>query len=1057
MPLSSDLIAQFVKMTNNASSAKRNGATAFGTVRINGELISVQLDGSNLATPALTTAEVKDGERVTVLLQDHRAIITGNIDSPAARNKDVNGLAEDLVQAKKVIADEIHALNIYADTLDAEQANIRTLVADKVTTEQLNAVYAYVDDLEVREFKGRYAKIEDLIAINGAVYNLESDTANIKTLIFGSATGDVIQTSFSNSVIAKLGDAQIKSAMIDSVAASKITVGDIVTNNVRVKSQNGLLLIADETIRINDTNRTRVQIGKDAANDYSINIWDESGNLMFSKGGITDSAIKEAIIRDDMVSDTANIAANKLDIDSLFDEINGSSKTIKSTHVYLDEQNQTLDVSFKTLSTNVGTLYQTVASQGTSISVLQGQIASKIWQQDIASATNTLSTQYSTLSQSLTSFQTTVGNTYATKNDLNGLTIGVRNLVKQSKLLSAASVGGNWKVVNHDDGYSTLSLSSQVTTWEECQIPLYAAYNEIRGYVTVSFEFNQTANNLLSFNVGAYSATARLKEISNFDAVSQCTVVPITDEWSRAYLTFNIDAINDVDGAVLYKLQFKKLTGYTGSINVRKPKLEIGKKATDWTPAPEDVEDNLSAAETKILQNESSIAGLVSRTTATESAIATLELTADGLTTKVNAAKKQKPHEADGTSGTVGYVGFCTIKVTSTYVNVPITFAISNRGQQTSNVSFCLSSINTADPSLAHIQCDGEIKIWAYKSAGSTWILIAQKSEGYDVIYVNDYSCPRAGLSLTWSDIHYDTLPTSNITEATRLAGKLTKTTVDNAAKTATNYLNFSTAGLVIGDMTASTLGRNVLIDSDSVDIRNGTTVYSSFGDNYLYLAKHSRNATIDLCNGLAKMYHQSRLSYDTLFVIETPNAMEVRGTSDPLCVTSTVATKPAIKFANKDGALGSIGMVASGTESYITRNHPSTASTYSVLDTGNFYKIMDSGYANVIPQSGFTIYSNGNDIKYRKIANLVEVSGVMKPTSEIAGSDTKYTMGILPQTCWPARPINVLCQGSGIYVWMLTVTTGGEIQFSKYRNGDTRIACPVGAWLPFHITYFAE
>ena len=55
---------------------------------------------------------------------------------------------------------------------------------------------------------------------------------------------------------------------------------------------------------------------------------------------------------------------------------------------------------------------------------------------------------------------------------------------------------------------------------------------------------------------------------------------------------------------------------------------------------------------------------------------------------------------------------------------------------------------------------------------------------------------------------------------------------VTDAAKTATNYLNFSGSGLVVGDMTASTLGNNVLIDNDSVDIRNGATVLASYASN---------------------------------------------------------------------------------------------------------------------------------------------------------------------------------------------------------------------------------
>lgn len=55
-------------------------------------------------------------------------------------------------------------------------------------------------------------------------------------------------------------------------------------------------------------------------------------------------------------------------------------------------------------------------------------------------------------------------------------------------------------------------------------------------------------------------------------------------------------------------------------------------------------------------------------------------------------------------------------------------------------------------------------------------------------------------------------------------------TAIDDAAKTATNYMDFiEDTGLIIGDMTSGTLGNNVCIDSDSVDIRKGEDVLTSF------------------------------------------------------------------------------------------------------------------------------------------------------------------------------------------------------------------------------------
>lgn len=80
------------------------------------------------------------------------------------------------------------------------------------------------------------------------------------------------------------------------------------------------------------------------------------------------------------------------------------------------------------------------------------------------------------------------------------------------------------------------------------------------------------------------------------------------------------------------------------------------------------------------------------------------------------------------------------------------------------------------------------------------------------------------------------------------------------AAKTATNYMNFDSNGLVIGDMTTGTLGRNIRIDSDSVDIRNGSTVLASYSGNNIDLGAESSSANIYLCNRLGQLHYNDRV-----------------------------------------------------------------------------------------------------------------------------------------------------------------------------------------------------
>ena len=543
MNLSNELISQFVKATKDTKKTSTE-STVNGTTVVYEGRTYVKLDGSDLLTPVNTTTDTKSDERVTVMIKDHTATITGNLSSPAARTEDVQQIGNQITEVEILVADKVSTKELEAESaridtlvtenvtireqLTANQARIDDLTADNVTINEkltaqeadikkldaeklsanaadikfatiesleaiegefhtlestygefqeltannfetinatinnLDSTYASIEDLEAEQARIDILEATTLTADSAEIKNLQADVADIDTLIFGSASGTTIQTSFANAVIAQLGNAQIKSAMIENISADKILAGDIITNNVRVMSEDGKLLISDETIQISDDSRVRVQIGKDAAGDYSISIWDADGNLMFSEGGITDSAIKDAIIRNDMVAADANIAASKLDISSLFTEINGSTETINSSKILMDAENQTLDVAFTKMSSDINDLSDDVSSQDTAISVVQGQIASRVWQQDINTAVNgfgdeleTLTTKQSSLEQTvdglsvtvsdhttqiankadsstvaevsdkvselevgLNGFKTTVGETYATKTDL---------------------------------------------------------------------------------------------------------------------------------------------------------------------------------------------------------------------------------------------------------------------------------------------------------------------------------------------------------------------------------------------------------------------------------------------------------------------------------------------------------------------------------------------------------------------------------------------------------------------------------------------------------------
>lgn len=493
MNLSSDLISQFVKETRDKSKEKTENVV-YGTVKIVDGETYAQLDGSELLTPVNATATTKEGDRVTVMIKNHTATVTGNISSPSATHESVKEVGDrvdqfNIILADKITTEQLSAVTgtidnlksklasiskleavdaeiesliakfadieyITANDIDAVKATIESLEAKfgtftDISTEDLNALNGYIQQLSgynaeftyvsaevlkamkaeiknldvggltAEEADIRYAKIGDLDATNANITNLGADVADINTLIFGSAAGTTISTQFANAIIAVLANAQIKSAMIDSLSADKITAGSIKTNLVDIVSEDGKMVISDETIQISDDTRVRVQIGKDASNDYSITVWDADGNVMFGHDGITDKAIKDAIIRNDMIAQDANISAEKIDINSLFEVINNDgSHTLKSSKILIDADNQTLDIAFENLTTKTKDNEDEITAQGTKISAIEGQISSKIWQNDIDTAKGEMNTQYSNLSQELGEFKTEVGETYATDDEL---------------------------------------------------------------------------------------------------------------------------------------------------------------------------------------------------------------------------------------------------------------------------------------------------------------------------------------------------------------------------------------------------------------------------------------------------------------------------------------------------------------------------------------------------------------------------------------------------------------------------------------------------------------
>lgn len=375
-----------------------------------GDIITVNKGGVDYKVPIMQITHECDGglmDTVTSIGQsdtENSNIASGPI------TKQMERYYADLVLINKAVIENADITSANIESLKAHQAYIDQLKANKIETITANIVNLTANKATINE-----ANIAKLQADYAQIGVLNADVADIKTLMFGSATGKSLTTEFANAVVSVIGNAQIKSAMIDSIAADKITSGKIYTNLVEILSESGNLDIADNTIQIKDDNKVaRVQIGKDANSDYNMYVWDKAGNLMFDALGLTEKGVTRKVVRDDVVQDNANINASKLDIETLFSVINNdNTHTLKSNKIYLDNEGQTLNVIMQAITSGAGKDY---TQWGGMMKVASDFITNKLWWTENVD-NESIKTKFSTVNQKLDSYEITLSDLYQQTND----------------------------------------------------------------------------------------------------------------------------------------------------------------------------------------------------------------------------------------------------------------------------------------------------------------------------------------------------------------------------------------------------------------------------------------------------------------------------------------------------------------------------------------------------------------------------------------------------------------------------------------------------------------
>lgn len=514
------------------------------------------------------------------------------------------------------------------------------LALTELTVGEIEANYLKADEADLK-----YATIESLDATNIRVHDIEGDYASFKSLTtdeFASHTA-LIDKIYNEELVTAKGwmlEGSIGDAQISSLNANKLRAGTIDTAIVTVAGTDGRMQISDNTIRISDGSQVRVQIGKDASDDYTLAVWDADGNLIWDALGATENTIQRKIIRDKMVAEDAAIQALKIDFQSFDTALTDQGVTISGTVVQVGSK--TLNVALSEQTQALTEQGETLTDHGAKIAANEKAISLRVTSQEFtqfaddadARITDSLN-RLSTAESSITALQGQIALKVEQKDiqtAVNNIQIGGRNLIKKTAYSYRKDNGVT--ISYNDDGY----LTAKGTTADARNVTIVKLTDAAGLSGNYTFSVERVAGSDVVYNLSLYQNGMVKKSIQIKAGADSITFD------GTGYDLGYISIVNTASGrSIDLKVRFK---------------LEKGNKVTDWTPAPEDV-DNKFASYSTTAQMQSaidlakdSITTAVSQTYAKKSEVSTVSGKVSSLETwKAEASQKITK---DGIIATVG-------------------------------------------------------------------------------------------------------------------------------------------------------------------------------------------------------------------------------------------------------------------------------------------------------------------------------------------------------------------------------------------------------------------
>lgn len=421
--------------------------------------------------------------------------------------------------------------------------------------------------------------------------NIKFDTASgtimdLQTLLAKFVTGENGQFLNLTTDNVTISNALIKDVIAKSISVEDLKASIISTNKFRITSDNGGIEIVGATQQFKDkNNKVRIQMGQDTQGNFNFILRGEDGTTtLIDHTGIKEKAIADDLIKEKMIAENA-VGEKQINYSSLVTGLNKDANTslIQASKVAIDLTGQKLDVAFNSLKSNVDNIE--IGGRNLQSNADFNKPLSGTWRYDA---------QFMSINEEI-------------------LCDGYKSV----KILRTNATTTSTRYLYTGGGVIPAKYGEEFTMSFMYYIPEDVS-QEIDGIFQAGVWFYKDRN------AGAGSTRKNLEnEI-------------VKGKWIKVVVT---GKAKDVDTkSVAFVIGFDK----NCEVYISKPKLERGNKATDFTVAPEDVEEKIESNTTAITVAQEKIEGLIKESSITKGDVTTLKdnytsikATVDGINTTV--------------------------------------------------------------------------------------------------------------------------------------------------------------------------------------------------------------------------------------------------------------------------------------------------------------------------------------------------------------------------------------------------------------------------------------